>query len=97
MRMTRQEADGTWRIAKEYLAFEGTDAAGPAADKLAAKEDLCETLALEQEELSRQLAQLRAAGKTKTAHFRELMAKKLTNSQVVSLLYARGLTEQKDF
>lgn len=62
-----------------------------AAEKLAKFEDLCEQLEAQQEQLSAQLAALRAAGKEKTARFRELMGQKLVNASTIGLLKGSGL------
>lgn len=59
--------------------------------RLAKYEDLHEDLERGQEEIVLQLAQLRAAGKEKTARYRELLARKLQNAYVFALFQARGL------
>lgn len=65
--------------------------AAEAAQKLARFEDLCEQLEAQQEQLGAQLADLRAAGKEKTARFRELMGQKLVNASTIGLLKGSGL------
>lgn len=47
----------------------------------------------EQEKLAVELAKLKSEGKEKTAHFRELLAKRLSNSYVISLYQIYGLTD----
>lgn len=64
---------------------------GPAADRLAAFEALGEELTAQQEALSARMAALRSQGKERTVQFRELMAQKLNNAAVLSVLQARGL------
>lgn len=59
--------------------------------RLAKYEDLHEALGREQEEIAAQLASLRAAGKEKTARYRELFARKLQNAYVLALFQTRGL------
>lgn len=48
-------------------------------------------LAKSQQEISQQMENLRQQDKTQTVQFRELMAKKLTNSQMIAMLQAYGL------
>lgn len=48
-------------------------------------------LAKSQQEISEQMENLRQLDKTQTVQFRELMAKKLTNSQMIAMLQAYGL------
>ena len=73
--------DGAWTVADRQAAL----------DKLAAYEDLAQELAGRQARLAAQLADLRARGQSRSAHFRELLAEKLTNGQLLALLQARGL------
>lgn len=72
---------------------QGVECADTAAalEKLARCEDLCQYLEQRQDQLSQKMAALRAAGKTKTTQFRELMAEKLANSHTIALLQANGL------
>lgn len=74
---------------RENGAITVTDAA-QAAEKLARFEDLCEQLEAQQEQIGAQLAALRAAGKEKTARFRELMGQKLVNASTIGLLKGSG-------
>ena len=62
-----------------------------AVEKLAAFEDLLDDLQAEQQALSQKLGELRAQGRESSARFRELLGKKLINSQVLGLFAARGL------
>lgn len=59
--------------------------------RLTLYEDLHQSLELEQQELTAQLLAMRAAGKEKTATYRDLMTKKLQNAYVLSLFTLRGL------
>ena len=54
---------------------------------------LCAQLSHEQAEYSARLAALRADGQEKSVRFKELLAKKLSNSLVISRLQAAGLWE----
>lgn len=62
-----------------------------ALERLARFEAMARETAAQQEQLSQKLALLRTAGKERTAQFRELLAQKLTNAAVLSLLQAHGL------
>ena len=64
---------------------------GAAVDRLGVFEDVFEDLTAEQERLSAQLKELRLQDKTKSYQFRELMGKKLVNSNVLSLLRTYGV------
>jgi hypothetical protein len=87
-RMTKRDPQGEWSISREYLAEGGT---GPAAERLAALEDLWQDLEQQQEEIAVKLEALRGQGKTKTHQFNELLGKKLTNSYFLTQLQLRGL------
>ena len=67
------------------------DDTSAALEKLARCEDLCQYLEQRQDQLSQKLADLRAAGKTKTTQFRELMGEKLANGHTIALLHANQL------
>ena len=77
-RYTTRQADGHASVPPERLA--------DAMDRLAGFEDLLQDLEREQEELPRQLEQLRNQGREKTVQFRELLARKLTNTNLRLLL-----------
>lgn len=67
--------------------------AGPAADRLGAFEEFCLELEDQQREYAAQLEALRRENRTKSVKFRELMGKKLLNSQFLTQLRVRGLVE----
>ncbi len=62
-----------------------------AIGRLAAYENLHEGLLAENERLSDELAQLRAAGMDRTAHLRDLLERKLQIVYALSLFSARSL------
>ncbi len=64
---------------------------GEAVDRLGVFEDILEDLFAAQERLSAQMEQLRAQGKTKSFQFRELMGKKLVNSNILSIFQTYGI------
>ena len=91
MRLTEKTAGGAYRVARGAIQPVEDGFAGEAVERLAKFEDLREELEAAQEELSRKMAPLRAAGQTNSVKFRELMGKKLMNSQILLLLSRRGL------
>lgn len=77
-RYTKREADGRVSVSPEQL--------DQAMERLARCEDLLQGLEREQEDIAARLAALREQGKDKTVQFRELLAQKLTNSNLRLLL-----------
>ena len=92
-RLTAKTPEG-WVIPREELVPLDGGMGGPAARRLAAFEEMAQRLLDQQEELSSRLEGLRREGKTKTVQFRELMGKKLMNTQMLSFLQAYGLLEE---
>ena len=82
-RMTIQVADGRYTLPDTEEA--------EAVQRLARYENLHESVLKEQAECAAKLEALRGDGKEKTVKFRELLARKLTGSQVLALLQAHGL------
>ncbi len=66
---------------------------GEVIAKLAAFEDFFDELMQRQEATLKEMERLRAAGKVKTTTFRQLVAIKLTNEQVLDLLRTFGIEE----
>lgn len=64
-----------------------------AVEKLAAYEDICAEILAEQLKLAEKMDLLRGQGKEKSVQFRELFAKKLTNSAFLARLSVRGLDQ----
>lgn len=61
--------------------------------KLAAFEDFFDELIQRQEATRKEMERLRAAGKVKTTTFRQLVAIKLTNEQMLDMLRSFGIEE----
>jgi len=64
---------------------------GDAINKLAKFENIYDDLVANQREISKELEGLRNEGKMHSTKFRELMVKKLTNSNVITLFKAYDL------
>ena len=77
-RYTKREADGRVSVSPEQL--------DQAMERLARCEDLLQGMEREQGDIAARLAALREQGKDKTVQFRELLAQKLTNSNLRLLL-----------
>ena len=85
-RLTAKREDGTYQVEEAAIAETGNGYSGLAIQMLGRIEDLMEQLLTEQDELSQQLYALRLQGKTRSAQFREKMARKLTNGHILSAL-----------
>lgn len=96
MKRFTQKTPSGWVIPAQYLTPGPEGDEGPAARRLAAFEEMAQAALNQQEELSARLEGLRRENKTKTAQFRELLGKKLMNTQVLSMLQAYGILEGED-
>ena len=67
----------------DKISREAGGYSGEAVEKLAKFENLCDDLEASQSKISKELEKLRHEGKTKSFKFRELMAKKLTNNNII--------------
>ena len=95
-RMTRPAGgQGAAMIDGKYLTGAEGGYAGPAAERLAALENLCEKLLGEQQELAAELKRLRSLDKTRTSRFRELMGNKLMNANTIGQLKLYGLIDDE--
>lgn len=81
-----EEASSIPLIADPYLQPAENGYAGLAAERLAKLEILYEQLTAQQETLAKELEALRLAGKIRTTKFQQLMAKKLTDKNIIILL-----------
>lgn len=85
-RLTRKQGNGSgYQVDIQQIQPLEEGYAGPAVERLAKLENLWEDLEQKQKEISQKLEQLRGEGRTKSAQFRELMGKKLSNSYVLAL------------
>lgn len=64
---------------------------GEVIEKLAKFENLYDSLVTAQIDISKELEKLRIEGKTKTVKFNQLLATKLTNSNILSVFKTYGL------
>ena len=63
---------------------------GEAVNRLARFEDIVDDLQQKQEFIAKEMDQLRAEGKTNTIRFKQNLANKLLNSQILALFESYG-------
>lgn len=63
---------------------------GEAVDKLARLENIYDNLTARQAEIAKELERLRAEGKTNTVKFKQLLAEKITNNNILVLFEVHG-------
>lgn len=80
-RYTVKQADGSYTAADTANAI----------DRLGRLEDLCDLLVQEQTQVAGQLEQMRYENKTHSVKFKELLVKKLNNSNIFTLLKVHGI------
>lgn len=89
MRLTTwNEENWQYVVDPSEVCCEDEGIAGEAIKKLAAFENFFDELMNRQEATRKEMERLRAAGKVKTTTFRQLVAIKLTNDQILDLLRA---------
>jgi hypothetical protein len=64
---------------------------GEAISKLARFENFYDDLVLKQSDISKELEILRSEGKTNSVKFKQLLANKMTNNNIIILLKSYGL------
>ncbi len=90
-RLTRRTENGAYLTDPADITAAPEGVSGRAVERLAAYEELQETLHSEQEQITRRLEEMKQAGQTKTVRFRELMVKKMNNAFALDLFRWHGL------
>jgi hypothetical protein len=91
-RLTRALGNkGPYAVDDDKVGHGSNGFTGEAVDKLARFENLYEDILNGQDEISKELEKLRLAGQTKSVKFRELMTRKLMNTNFLILLKSYGL------
>jgi len=91
-RLTRALNNNEFYIVDDDKVSHDVDGySGEAINKLAKFENIYDDLVANQLEISKELERLRNEGKTHSIKFRELFAKKLTNSNVIIVFKTYGL------
>ena len=92
IRITRKtQSDGHYVVDEDKIKKETGGYSGEAIERLAAFENMYEDLIKGQSEISEELERLRREGKKSSYKFRELMGKKLVNSNTLTILKNYGL------
>lgn len=84
-RLTREISKKVYAVEDSKVIHGDSGYSGEAIERLAGFENICEALETKQIEITKELDQLKNEGKVKSAKFRQLMANKITNSNILSL------------
>ena len=86
IRLTELSENQQYVVDKLYIKEEKQCYGGQAIERLAAYENLYESLLRYQNEISKDLEMLRQANKNKSVKFKELLANKIVNNNLIDLL-----------
>lgn len=84
-RMTKALGNGQYTADESKVQHDETGYTGEAIHKLAKYENIHESLLSKQVELSKQMEKLRLEGKSNTVLFKQLLANKLMNNEIITL------------
>ncbi len=90
-RLTRMLNNELYIVDDDKVNRDVNGYSGEAISRLAKFENVYDDLVASQNKISEELEKLRNEGKTKSARFRELMVKKLTNNNFIILFKTYGL------
>lgn len=90
-RLTKVLAKEFYIVDSENVSHDVNGYTGEAINKLAKFENMYDDLISKQSEISIELEELRAKGKTNSVRFKQLLANKLNNNNVLILLKTYGL------
>lgn len=90
-RITRTLDNNLYVVDDTKVQHDGNRYSGDAINKLAKFENIYDDMLLKQDETSKELEKLRLEGKTHTAKFRQLLADKLTNNNMIIIFKTYGL------
>lgn len=85
-RYTKATDWGNYVVENTMAVHTENGCTGDAIDRLAAFENVYEALTKEQDDIAHKMDKLRSEGKSKTVTFKQLMANKLTNINLLSIL-----------
>lgn len=91
VRLTRVLNNEIYIVDDDKVNYDNNGYSGEAINRLARFENICNDLVAGQNKISEELEKLRNEGKTKSVRFRELMVKKMTNSNIIILFETYGL------
>ncbi len=90
-RLTAPLPDGSYTVAPAAVTQTPAGCTGQAIARLAAFENAFEALLASQQQAAAELDSLRGQGKAKTVKFRELLAKKIIQGNLIALFELHGL------
>jgi hypothetical protein len=90
-RLTRMLNNEFYIVDDDKVNCDDNGCSGEAITRLARFESIYDDLVVGQSKISEELEKLRNEGKTKSVRFRELMVKKMTNSNIIILFKTYGL------
>lgn len=90
-RLTRTLDNKLYIVDENEIQHNADGYSGEAISKLAKFENIYDDLLLKQSEISKELEKLRLEGKTHSVKFKQLLANKLTNSNILVLFKEYGL------
>ena len=90
-RLTRLLNNEFYIVDDDKVSCDDNGYSGEAISRLARFENFYDDLLASQNKISKELEKLRNEGKTKSVRFRELMGKKMINSNIVILFKTYGL------
>lgn len=90
-RLTRTLDNKLYIVDETEIQHNADGYSGEAVTKLAKFENIYDDLLLKQSEISKELEKLRLEGKTHSVKFKQLLANKLTNSNILVLFKEYGL------
>lgn len=87
-RLTQKNESGKYCLSQGSLSND--ESITEAIDRLAAFENVCENLLYKQTEISAELEKLRSEDKTNTVKFKQLLANKLMNGNILAMFSLYG-------
>lgn len=90
-RLTRAIENGVYAVDDGKIQLSNDGYSGEAINKLAKFENIYDDLVSKQSVISMEMERLRAEGKTHTVKFKQLLANKLTNSNIITIFEMYGL------
>lgn len=90
-RLTKATSKNSYIIDDTTIQQDENGYSGEAINKLAKFENMYEAIVEQQDEISKELEKLRIEGKTHSVKFKQLLANKLTNSNILMIFETYGL------
>lgn len=90
-RLTKRLGSDNFYVPDDKVKHDENGYFGEAVSKLARFENIYDDLIAKQSEISKELEKLRSEDKTKTVKFKQLLANKMTNNNILILFGTHGL------